>query len=189
MSDVIPEPPQRSNSHLMSRIRLIEGDLLDQMDVDAIVATILPTLKAEGHLNEAIIAKAGQTLDNFVVDNIFKPRSGDVFSVPPFGIPVKHIFYAVMPIWKDNLANEERDLTRCYRGVMELAVKMNLDKIAVPALGCRQGTFPVKRAARLGVQGILDRMSEKLQDVRIVCRTREQYDAFHFWLKHYGWEG
>ena len=173
----------------MSRIRLIEGDLLDQMDVDAIVATILPTLKADGHLNDAIIAKAGQTLDNFIVDNIFKPKSGDVFSVPPFGIPVKHILYAVMPVWKDNLANEERDLTRCYRGVMELAVNMHLEKIALPALGCRHGTFPVKRAARLGVQGILDRMHEQLTEVRIICRNREQYDAFHYWLKYYGWEG
>lgn len=189
MSDEVIEPPSRSNSPLIGRIKLIEGDLLDQMDVDAIVATILPTLQADGHLNDAIIARAGRSLDNFIVDNIFKPKSGDVFAVPPFGIPVKHLFYAVMPVWKDNLANEERDLTRCYRGVMELAVRMGLDTVAFPALGCRRGTFPVKRAARLGVQGILDRMHEQLQEIRIVCYTREQYDAFRHWLEYYGWEG
>lgn len=163
--------------------------MLDQKGIDAIIGAIPPSLKSDGHLNQAIIAAAGQQMDQFIVENIFRPRSGDVFAVPPFNIPVRHILYAVLPVWKDGIGTEDRDLTRCYRGVIELSIKMGLKRIALPALGTGVGKFPVKRAARLGVQGIIDQMSNQIEEIRIVCNNRENFDAFEEWLVHYGWTG
>lgn len=189
MSDVIAEPPSRSNRHLINRIRLIEGDLLAQTGIEALVMPISHTLHDDGPLHQAIIAKAGAVLDNYILDNVFKPKSGDVFAVPPFGIPVGHLLCCVLPEWKDNLGNEERDLTRGYRGVMELSVKMGIARLAMPVIGAQIQKFPIKRVARLGAQGIIDHLHQSIAEVRVICVDREQYSAFHQWLTHYGWEG
>lgn len=187
MSDVIAEPFPRSNRHLINRIRLIEGDLLAQHDVDAIVGSVPSTLDVSGSLNQAIIKAAGQQIDDFIVEHIFRPRPGDVFAVPPFGLRVKHILFVVTPTWHDGIDREDRDLVRCYRGAMQLAHRMNLKKIAFPALGTGTRKYPIKRATRLGIQGIMDRLDENFKEVRLVCNRREQYDAFYEWLVHYGW--
>jgi len=186
MSDVIAEPFPRSNRDLISRIRLIEGDLTKQHDMDVLVGSISTALKVNGTLNQSLIAAAGTQIDDFILEHIYKPRAGDVFAVPPFNIPVKHIFFAVTPDWKDGLAQEDRDLIRCYRGAIQLATEMGMRKIAFPALGTGKKRYPVRRAARLGIQGIMDRMTDQLDEVRIVCNRREQYEAFAQWLDHYG---
>lgn len=183
---MIAEPFPRSNRHLINRIRLIEGDLTKQHDVDALVGSISTALKVDGTLNQSLIAAAGEQIDDFILEHIYKPRAGDVFAVPPFNIPVRHIFFAVTPDWKDDLAKEDRDLLRCYRGAVQLAAEMRLTSLAFPALGTGQRRYPVRRAARLGVQGIMDRITEEIREVRIVCNRREQYDAFAYWLKFYG---
>lgn len=189
MTDVIAEPQRRSNAHLINRIRLIEGDLTRQTDVDAIVVAIPESLDVSGSLNQALISAAGQQVDQYILENIFRPRAGDVFVLPGYNLPVKNIILAVVPKWKDALEREDRDLSRCYRGTMHMAVKMNIRKIAFPALGTGRKSFPVRRAARLAIHGILDRMTDSVEEVRIVCNRPDQYEAFHEWLVHFGWVG
>jgi O-acetyl-ADP-ribose deacetylase (regulator of RNase III) len=65
---------------------------------------------------------------------------------------------------------------------------MKLTRIAFPALGTGRKKYPLRRAARLAINGIMDRMTTHFEEVRIVCNRREQYDAFAEWLTHYGHE-
>ena len=189
MSDVIAEPTPRSNRDLINKIRLIEGDLTQQGDVDAIVASMSTGLKIDGSLNQALIRAAGQQFDDFIVENIYKPRPGDVVEVPSFNLPAPRVFFAITPEWRDSLDFEDRDLIRCYRWAMQLAERMKLKRLAFPALGTGHKKYPLRRAARLGVQGIMDRMSPGFEEIRIVCNRREQYDAFTEWLRYYGHHG
>lgn len=189
MSDVIADPYPRSNRHLISRIRLIEGDLTAQQDVDAIVGSVPVTLDTSRSLNRAIADAAGPKLDEFILEHLYRPRAGDVFPVPSFNLGVPHILYVVTPEWRAGIEHEDRDLVRCYRGAMQMARHMNLKKIAFPALGTGAHKYPVKRAARLGIQGIMDRLDDSFEEIRIVCNRAETYGAFHDWLVHYGWEG
>ena len=185
MIEVIAEAYPRSNRHLISRIRLVNGDLTKQDGVDAIVTSMEKTLKANRSLNRAVMGAAGPELDEFILEHIYRPHIGDVFAVPPFGLPVKHLIIAITPLWRDGIENEDRDLLRCYRGVMKTAHEMGLKKIAFPALGTGAGKFPVVRAARLGIQGIMDRLTPDFEEIRIVCNRPETYDAFQEWLTHY----
>lgn len=182
---MIAEQPIPSNTDLIGKIRLVEGDLTEQRDVDAIVGLIPASLDVGGSLNQALIRAAGERLDDFILDNIYKPRPGDVFAVPPFALPVRHILFAVTPEWKDGIDREDRDLVRCYRGIMQLATNMKLHRLAFPALGTGKRKYPIRRAARLGVQGIMDRMSPAFGEIRIVCNRRETYDAFQEAIENY----
>ena len=163
-----------------------DAAVVQACDVDVLVGAIPSTRKVGGSLNQALIAAAGAELDEFIVENIYKPRAGDVFEVPPFNLPAPHVFFAVTPDWKIVLEREDRDLVRCYRAAMQMAENRGLKKIAFPALGTGKRQYPVRRAARLAIQGIMDRMTDHFDEVRIICNRRDQYDAFAGWLKHYG---
>lgn len=161
------------------------GDLTEQVDVDAIVGAITPGMRVDGSLNQALIHAAGAQLDDFILENIFKPRPGDVFMVPSFNLKVRHLIFTVTPEWEDAIQQEDRDLTRCYRGVMQLAQKYNIRTIAFPALATGQGKFPPQRAGRIAIGAILQRMTPDFDDVRIVCNKPDILQAFQAAYKNF----
>ena len=95
MGGFIAEHRKRSNAKLISRVVVMKGDLARQADVDAIVATINSNMDADGSLNQCLIAAAGQAFDEFILDNIYKPRPGDTIVVPGFGLPVKNVIRSI----------------------------------------------------------------------------------------------
>lgn len=186
MSGFIAEHRQRSNAKLISRIVVKKGDLAKQGDVDAIVSSIMTNMDVSGSLNQCLINNAGMAFDEFILENIYKPRPGDTYVVPGFNLPVKNVIFVVTPVWKDGFDKEDAYLLRCYRHAMEMAQNMGLRKIAFPALGTGHYGYPLERAARLAIRGIMERMSEDFQDVRIICNKDKVFDAFLDRLKKYG---
>lgn len=189
MSNLVTNQGRRSNAHLINRIRLIKGDITAQTGIDAIVASIERDMKMDGSLNQAMLAAAGEELDSFILDNVYKPRKGDAFALPAFNLPMKHIIYVITPNWRGGLEAEDRHLINCYRRAMKLAHRMDLASIAFPALGTGENKYPLERAARLAVQGITSRLTGQLEEVRIVCNRDDTYDAFLRRLKKSGWKG
>lgn len=181
MSKDIPERRATSKAPgqipLIRRIKLIKGDITLQDDVDAIVSTIGTDIDVGGSLNRAVIAAAGEKLDDFILEHVYKPRTGDVFAVPGFNLPVKNVIFVVTPPWRSGFEREDRDLLRCYRHAMQLAERMDLRRIAFPLLGTGKDKFPLQRAARLAVQGIKERLNKHFDEIRIVCNRDETFDA------------
>lgn len=186
MSDVVPSRRRLSKSDLINRIRLIKGDITKQEGIDAIVSSIGVDMDSGGSLNQALIKAVDEKLDEFILENIFKPRPGDAFALPGMGLPVKHIIYVATPVWSAGGQREDRDLLRCYRHVMQMAHRMGLKSIAFPAIGTGKGVFPPERAARLALQGIMERQQGALDEIRIVCMREDVYNAFYRRLKQVG---
>ena len=189
MTGFITERYARSNDHLIDIISLLYGDITDDLGVDAIVSVLPPDLELNSSLNQSIMKAAGEKLDDFILENIFKPRPGDSFSVPGFNLPVENIIYTISKPWQDGLESEDRDLLRCYRRPMKMATRMGWTKIAFPALATGRKAFPPKRAARLAIQAILQRIDPTFKDIKIVCNRDETYEAFYERLKMTGWRG
>jgi O-acetyl-ADP-ribose deacetylase (regulator of RNase III) len=173
----------------LNSITLHYGDITKQSDVDVIATSIPVNLDVSSPINAAIIKAAGADLDNFILENIYKPRVGDVHPVPPFDLPYKYIFCAIMPLWDTSLGFEDRDLTRCYRNSIELATRLNIERIAMPAMGAHARAQPLPRLARLALSGIMDRMTDDIKEVRIVCDDDNQITAFYDRLQKLGWRG
>ena len=66
---------------------------------------------------------------------------------------------------------------------METANAMGLRTIGFPPLGSGKQGFPKPRAARLMLQGILERLDGTLKEVRIVARTEKTLDVYKERLK------
>jgi O-acetyl-ADP-ribose deacetylase len=176
MNGVIPEGGRPSNPYL-KRITVVQGDIAEQA-VDAIVTIIPLTLEYRGAVNARILEKAGERLDDFVLENIVRPRPGDIYAVPGFSLPCKHIFFAVVPLWKDEFTRYDRDLVNAARQAVELARGMSLRTIAFPPIGSGKRGFPKARAARLMVEGISSRLNADIDEVRIVCQTKATMKHF-----------
>lgn len=171
----------------LERIKLIHGDIAMQ-DTGAIGLVISKKLDFCGGLNTHVAEACGHDLDAFILDNIYKPRVGDVYALPAFGLPCKHIFLGIMPHYQSKFDMKDSDLSQIVRKMMELARCMLLSSIAFPPLASGNGVFPKPKAARLIVQGITDRMEESIEDVRIICDTPEICQIFDQKLRVIGWD-
>lgn len=176
MSIVIPEGRGASNPYL-NRVQIVQGDITDQ-EVDAIVALLPQTMEYRGSLNESIRDKAGAELDVFMKGHVVNPRPGDVYAIPGFGLPAKHIFFAIVPLWKNDFDRHDRQLLNAVRKSMEQTRAMGLKTIAMPSLGAGKSGFPIKRAARLILQGVSDRLDGYIGGVNIVCRDPKTKRVF-----------
>lgn len=178
MPGFIPEQKRGSNAKFIDRIKVVKGDITRQEGVDAIVSTMQINHDVSGSLNKNIIAAAGEDFDNFTLENIYKPRVNEVYAVPGFNLPVKHVLFVIISNWRDHFDRDDVCLLRCYRLTMKTATEMQLKRIAYPALGTGKYSYAPDKAARLGLQGILERMTPFIEEVRIVCDDDRVYEAF-----------
>jgi O-acetyl-ADP-ribose deacetylase len=187
MEPVIPDPNDPSNT-LLARIKAVTGDVTKQ-DVDAIITLIPQNLEYRGSLNQAILDAAGKRLDDFVLENIYRPRFGDVYAVPGFNMRCQHILFCIMPLIRSSLDREDKHLLIAMRKAMEQARAMSLKSVAIPPLACGRKGYPRARGARLIIQGIMERLDDTIEEIRIVCPEDTTLKVFTDRLKSYGWNG
>lgn len=170
MEHTIPKMDSPSNRFVPrpERIRVTVGDVLD-LSVDAIVTAIPETLRIERGFNRRLIMAAGEALDDFLLEHIYRPSPGDAFAIPGFALKASHVLFTVLPDWKENFDKEDRHILLCYRAAVDLAARMGLKRIGFPAFIAGEEGFPVNRAIRLAVQGIVDRLRDPVEEVWIVC--------------------
>lgn len=172
----------------LERITLLHGDITTQ-DSDAIGIVVSQNLSFKGSINESVAAACGYDLDAFILENIYKPRIGDVYALPAGDLPCKHILLGIMPRYRTEFDMKESDLAQVVRKMMELTRCMLLKSIALPPIASGKGMFPKPKAARLTVQGVMDRMEETIEDVRLVCDTPQATEIFDRKLRVIGWNG
>ncbi|MCD8525706.1 MAG: macro domain-containing protein [Alphaproteobacteria bacterium] len=161
----------------INHIRLVQGDIASQ-DVEAIVSLIPQDLEFSGRINERLMQASQANLDNFILENIYQPMVGDVYAVPGFALQARHIIFAVRPRWRDDWDREGKDLILCCRKAMVLAKCMLLGRIAFPPLASGKEGFPPERAARYLIAGILDRLDDRLKEIRIVVPDDALYKVY-----------
>lgn len=171
----------------LERIQLIQEDICAQ-NCDAITTIIPQNLAFGGRLNAQIAQFCGYDLDAFIINNVYKPKVGEVYALPGGELPVKHILLGVMPHFRTEFDMNEAYLSNVVRNMMDLARCMLLTDIAFPALCAGKGGYPKAKAARLVVQGITDRMQESFETIRVVVDDPETSRIFSDKLSVIGWQ-
>lgn len=187
MNTVITEPPRRANPYL-DRIKLVQGDITQQ-DTEAVLSLIPQDLEYRGEVNHALLEAAGEQLDEFILGNILEPRPGDVYAVPGFNLKCKHILFCVVPVWRTDFDRHDKYLLNACRKAIETLWEMSLTSLSIPPLGSGKHGYPKPRAARLIVQGVLDRIDENVEEVRLTCKKEETFKIFEERLRQVGWSG
>jgi O-acetyl-ADP-ribose deacetylase (regulator of RNase III) len=162
----------------IGKIRIEYGGLLSQDDLEAILFFMHPNLQWGGGLNLSVLDISGPNLDEYVLTHATTPRSGEVFVLPPFESGYKAMFVAILADWDGGVGFEERDLLDCYRLTVEKAQEMGIKRLGIPAMGRDKRDFPHIRFARLALKGVLEKLDDRMEYVKIMCVDRTMMQTY-----------
>jgi len=131
------------------QIEIAQGDLT-QEPVDAVVNAANRHLQHGGGLAAALLRRGGpiiqQESDAWVQEH--GPVSHELPAWTHSGsLPCKYIIHTVGPVWGEGAEDEK--LTAAVQGSLDLAVQLDLQSIALPAISTGIFGFPRELAARV----------------------------------------
>jgi O-acetyl-ADP-ribose deacetylase len=142
-----------------TRLEVLKGDLLRQ-PVDAIVNAANASLQHGGGVAGAILRGGGMQIQR-ESDEWIRVNGRVAHAHPAYTgagvLPFRYIIHAVGPIWGQG--DEDRKLTDAVRGTLELAAKLELKSVALPAISTGIYGFPRERAARIILMTEIDWLS------------------------------
>jgi O-acetyl-ADP-ribose deacetylase len=157
-------------------LEIIQGNIVQQPDCDAIVNAANAQLRTGGGVAGAIhnIGDPELTEETKKFAPI-KPGQAIITSAP--NLPNKYVIHCLGPVYgKDK--PEDKLLRDCYENALWLADENNVVSIAFPAISTGAFGYPTRKAARIAFEAI-DDLSDKLRSVRkvrFVLWDVEDYD-------------
>jgi O-acetyl-ADP-ribose deacetylase (regulator of RNase III) len=162
------------------RMELVQGDITQQ-HVDAIVNAANEQLAGAGGVDGAIHRAAGPSIMQETAEKYPEGcPTGSAVSTSAGELPSRFIFHAVGPIWRGGRHGEAEKLAGACRACLKLAVEMNCDSIAFPALSAGAYGYPLDLAAANLVKTTMDfvRWHQKPSLVRFVLFDQGAFGAF-----------
>jgi O-acetyl-ADP-ribose deacetylase (regulator of RNase III) len=158
------------------------GDITDE-PVDAIVNAANAYLQHGGGVAGAISRRGGAQIQ--AESNAWVRAHGKVtHALPAYTgagkLPCRYVIHAVGPVWGEG--QEEDKLAQAVSGSLELAQRLELSSIALPAISTGIFGFPVQDASRVILQTIVDfftnRPESRLRLVRLVLFDQKTRQVF-----------
>jgi O-acetyl-ADP-ribose deacetylase (regulator of RNase III) len=147
------------------RIQLVQGDIADQSDVEAVVNAANAQLRMGGGVAGAIHRKAGPELTE-ETRSLAPIAPGEAVITGGHGLPNQHIIHCLGPVYgRDEPADEL--LAACFEHALRLADEHEIGSIAFPAISTGAFGYPVEEAARVSVDAVLA-LSDELEHVELV---------------------
>ncbi len=166
-----------------SRIKLIEGDIIDQ-ETDAIVNAANSSLMGGGGVDGAIHRKGGpQILEECKIIRRSLPDglpAGDAVATTGGRLRAENVIHTVGPIWKGGNKGEPELLSRTYRNSLALALKMGIKTLSFPSISTGAYGYPVEEASRVALRAVVDFLGENagIVEVRFVLHSRNDLRVY-----------
>jgi O-acetyl-ADP-ribose deacetylase (regulator of RNase III) len=161
-----PRALQASNTRMLERIEIVEGDIT-RLQVDAIVNAANQTLLGGGGVDGAIHRAAGPELREACA-LLGGCETGEAKLTPGFKLPARYVIHTVGPVWGGGERGENGLLAACYRNTLALALDHRLASIAFPAISTGAYRFPPDRAALIALRTVLAAIREADAIERVV---------------------
>ena len=163
------------------KIEIVKGDIT-KMKVDTIVNAANSSLLGGGGVDGAIHRAGGSSIVEEckrIVEKQGYCKTGKAVITTAGNLPARFVIHTVGPIWTGGHACEEIRLAECYRNSLQLAVENEVKTIAFPGISTGVYGFPIKPAARIAVDSIVDFMNQNssIEKVYLVCYNDDNYDT------------
>ena len=150
---------------------------ITRMETDAVVLPANPLLEPGPGTSKAIYVAAGQKrLEGEL--RIRYPdgcEMGKAVITHGFDLPAKWVIHAVCPQWLGGTEGERGYLESAYKESLKLAKENKCISISFPLLSAGSYEFPPFDAIRIGVNAILDFITEYEMEVYMVFFSREMW--------------
>ena len=147
-------------------IDCLQGDIVDQPDMDAVVNAANAQLLIGGGVAGAIHRAAGPGLEA-ECRPLAPIRPGEAVITGAHNLPNHYVIHCLGPVYASDEPADEL-LASCYRNALRLAEQNNIRSIAFPAISTGAFGYPMEPAARIAFETIL----EQLDDLWSVKRIR-----------------
>lgn len=146
-------------------IECVRGNIASQPDVDAVVNAANADLLPGSGVAGAIHSAAGPGLDR-ECRALAPIRPGQAVISSGHDLPNAHVIHCLGPVYGLDEPSEPL-LADCYRNALLLADQKGLSSVAFPAISTGVFGYPVREAARVAVQSVMETL-ERLTSVRLV---------------------
>lgn len=161
-------------------VELAEGDITRQ-EVDAVVNAANAQLSGGGGVDGAMHRVGGPTLmqetDAKYPDGC---PTGEAVPTAAGDLPAKYVFHAVGPVWRGGRKGEPELLAGVHRHCLQLAIDLDCESIAFPAISTGAYGYPLDLAAETSLATVRDFLLEHDRPalVRFVLFDGGAYGAF-----------
>jgi O-acetyl-ADP-ribose deacetylase (regulator of RNase III) len=156
-------------------IEIVEGDIADQPDLDAVVNAANAQLRMGGGVAGAIHRAAGPRLEQACRE--FAPiEPGHAVVTEGFDLPNRYVIHVLGPRYEIDEPSGEL-LAAAYRNALSCCRDYGIESVGFPAVSAGAFGFPVALAARIAVETIKSDAPAELK-VRFVLFDPESRTAF-----------
>lgn len=161
-------------------ITITEENIVE-CDVDAIVNAAHVYLSGGGGVDGAIHRAAGLELYEACA-KIGHCDVGEAVITPGFNLKAKYIIHTVGPFYsKFHPEQNIQLLTNCYINSLNLAREYDIHTIAFPCISSGLYGYPIEESSEIAfttVKQWLEENGDYDMEVRLVCYTEKEYDAY-----------
>ena len=137
------------------------GDITEQ-STDAIVNAANSSLKGGGGVDGAIHRAGGPAIleeCRKIVARSGHLPPGEAVQTTGGKLKAAFVIHTVGPVWRDGMHGESGVLAGAYRNSMQLADRLGLHTIALPAISTGVYGYPPEQAAEVAVATVADELS------------------------------
>jgi O-acetyl-ADP-ribose deacetylase (regulator of RNase III) len=159
-------------------VRLVQGDIARQPDVDAVVNAANAQLETGGGVAGAIHRAAGPGLAREA--RAHAPiRPGEAVITGGHELPNPHVIHVLGPVYGRDEPSDEL-LAAGYRRALELAEAAGLASVATPAISTGAFGYPIDEAARVALRTVADLAPElgSIRELRFVLWSERDLNVF-----------
>jgi len=156
------------------KIELMKGDIT-RLEVDAIVNPANSKLVMGGGVSAALHAIGGEEIEKEAVKKA-PIGLGEAMVTNAGKLRAKFVIHAAT-MHLGGTSNE-KIISECTTNSLKRADRLELRTIALPALGCGIGRFPVEKGAKIILTGILDYQPKFLEVAIVVLHNDLDFEIF-----------
>src|SRR6056297_214070 len=164
-----------TNQEARMPIEIIEGDIVDQPDLDAVVNAANAQLGMGGGVAGAIHRAAGPKLEE-ACRPLAPVEPGQAVITEGFDLPNRYVIHVLGPRYGIDEPSGEL-LADAYRNALECCRQYGIESLGFPAVSAGAFGFPLEEAARIAVETVKSSAPGGL-NVRFVLFDADSRRAF-----------
>jgi len=146
-------------------VECVQGNIVNQPDVDAIVNAANAHLRPGGGVAGAIHRAAGRGLA-IECEPLAPINPGEAVITGAHNLPNKYVIHCLGPVYGVDKP-ENKLLANCYENALDLAEENEIKSVAFPAISTGAFGYPLKPATYVAMKTVLDKVPE-LNTVKLI---------------------